>query len=139
MPRSPIRAGNLIFAKSGRNFCPLMATAADTVIVEAEEVVPPAPSIPTRSIFPAPLSTTSWRSRNSPPNTECCPNMSSKEKIAARAAREIRSGQVINLGIGIPTLILDYLPGRRSRSWSSRKTAFSASARAAATAPKTAT
>lgn len=33
-------AGNLIFAKSGRNFCPLMATAADTVIVEAEEVVP---------------------------------------------------------------------------------------------------
>ena len=36
--------------------------------------------------------------------------MSFKEKIAARAAREIRSGQVINLGIGIPTLILDYLP-----------------------------
>ena len=36
--------------------------------------------------------------------------MSFKEKIAARAAREIRNGQVINLGIGIPTLILDYLP-----------------------------
>jgi 3-oxoacid CoA-transferase B subunit len=36
--------------------------------------------------------------------------MSFKEKIAARAAREIRSGQVINLGIGIPTMILDYLP-----------------------------
>jgi acetate CoA/acetoacetate CoA-transferase alpha subunit len=34
------RAGNLLFAKSGRNFCPLMATAADTVIVEAEEIVP---------------------------------------------------------------------------------------------------
>lgn len=33
------RAGNLVFAKSARNFCPLMATAADTVIVEAEEVV----------------------------------------------------------------------------------------------------
>ena len=37
--------------------------------------------------------------------------MSSKKKIAARAAKEIRSGQVINLGIGIPTMILDYLPG----------------------------
>lgn len=36
--------------------------------------------------------------------------MSYKEKIAARAAREIRTGQVINLGIGIPTMILDYLP-----------------------------
>lgn len=33
------RAGNLIFAKSARNFCPLMATAATTVIVEAETVV----------------------------------------------------------------------------------------------------
>jgi 3-oxoacid CoA-transferase B subunit len=36
--------------------------------------------------------------------------MSVKEKIAARAAREVQSGQVINLGIGIPTLIPDYLP-----------------------------
>ncbi|MEJ2638879.1 MAG: 3-oxoacid CoA-transferase subunit B [Desulfosarcinaceae bacterium] len=33
-----------------------------------------------------------------------------KEKIAARAAREVRPGQVINLGIGIPTMIPDYLP-----------------------------
>ncbi len=35
--------------------------------------------------------------------------MSYKEKIAARAAREVRPGQVINLGIGIPTLIPEYL------------------------------
>ncbi len=34
------RAGNLIFARSARNFCPLMAMAADTVIVEVEKVVP---------------------------------------------------------------------------------------------------
>jgi 3-oxoacid CoA-transferase subunit B len=33
-----------------------------------------------------------------------------KTKIAARAAREISTGQVVNLGIGIPTLIPDYLP-----------------------------
>lgn len=36
--------------------------------------------------------------------------MSYKEKIAQRAAKEIASGQVVNLGIGIPTLIPDYLP-----------------------------
>jgi len=36
--------------------------------------------------------------------------MSYKEKIAARAAREIRPGEVVNLGIGIPTLVLRYLP-----------------------------
>ena len=33
-----------------------------------------------------------------------------KEKIAQRAAQEIRPGQVINLGIGIPTLIPTFLP-----------------------------
>lgn len=34
------RAGNLVFARSARNFCPLMAMAAERVIVEAEAVVP---------------------------------------------------------------------------------------------------
>ncbi|NQU64823.1 MAG: 3-oxoacid CoA-transferase subunit B [SAR324 cluster bacterium] len=32
-----------------------------------------------------------------------------KEKIARRAEKEISAGQVVNLGIGIPTLILKYL------------------------------
>jgi len=34
------RAGNLLFTKSARNFCPLMAMAADRVIVETETIVP---------------------------------------------------------------------------------------------------
>lgn len=33
-----------------------------------------------------------------------------KHRIAQRAAREVSAGQVINLGIGIPTLLMDYLP-----------------------------
>jgi len=33
-----------------------------------------------------------------------------REKIARRAVKEIRSGMYINLGIGIPTLIPDFLP-----------------------------
>jgi 3-oxoacid CoA-transferase B subunit len=36
--------------------------------------------------------------------------MSFKEIIAKRAAGEIRSGQIINLGIGIPTRIPEFLP-----------------------------
>jgi 3-oxoacid CoA-transferase B subunit len=36
--------------------------------------------------------------------------MSDKEIIARRAAKEIRPGQVINVGIGIPTQILEFLP-----------------------------
>lgn len=36
--------------------------------------------------------------------------MSFKHKIAARAAREVRPGNIINLGIGIPTLVAEHLP-----------------------------
>ncbi len=39
--------------------------------------------------------------------------MSYKEKIAKRAAAEIADGQIINLGIGIPTLIPRYLAGKK--------------------------
>lgn len=35
------RLGNLVYRRAGRNFNPLMATAADLVIVEAEEIVEP--------------------------------------------------------------------------------------------------
>ena len=33
-----------------------------------------------------------------------------KQVIAARAGQELKDGQIINLGIGLPTLIADYVP-----------------------------
>jgi acetate CoA/acetoacetate CoA-transferase alpha subunit len=42
------RYGNLIYEKSARNFNPLMATAADTVVVETESLVAPGDLAPDR-------------------------------------------------------------------------------------------
>jgi 3-oxoacid CoA-transferase subunit B len=36
--------------------------------------------------------------------------MLTKEQIAQRIAKEVRNGQYINLGIGIPTLVANYIP-----------------------------
>ncbi|MGG3470459.1 3-oxoacid CoA-transferase subunit B [Neobacillus pocheonensis] len=36
--------------------------------------------------------------------------MSVKQYIAARAAKELKQGDIVNLGIGIPTLVADYIP-----------------------------
>jgi 3-oxoacid CoA-transferase subunit B len=33
-----------------------------------------------------------------------------KEQIAQRIARELRDGFYVNLGIGIPTLVANYIP-----------------------------
>ncbi|MDR3294857.1 MAG: 3-oxoacid CoA-transferase subunit B [Clostridiales Family XIII bacterium] len=33
-----------------------------------------------------------------------------KEKIAARVAKELKDGDVVNLGIGLPTMVADFLP-----------------------------
>jgi len=37
-------------------------------------------------------------------------SVSSKERLVRRAARELRDGYTVNLGIGIPTLVSNYVP-----------------------------
>ncbi len=48
---------------------------------------------------------TKYAIRNTPPTP-----MLTKEQIAQRIARELQNGYYVNLGIGIPTLVANYIP-----------------------------
>ena len=123
------KAGNCVFRSTTRNYATVMAKASKLTIVEAEEIVEVGtldpdnvhlPGIFVDRIVPATsekhieiLKVDQSSASSSPPSPSSSDSSSDEQKritIARRAARELKDGSYVNLGVGIPTLAPSYLP-----------------------------
>lgn len=123
-------AGNCVFRYTTRTFGPIMAKAARLTIVEAENIVEVGeidpmevdlPGIFVDRVVPATAekkveflklreeeSSSSEAKKTKKGEAEL-----RRERIARRAAEELKQGFYVNLGVGIPTLAPSFLPADR--------------------------
>ena len=110
-------AGNLVYRMTEQNFNRAMATAADLVIAEVEGCVP-AGELPPESIhtpgcyvdYLVPVQTTTADLGSSASIADSGKKADDmRMRMARRALTELNSGDIVNLGVGIPTLVADLI------------------------------
>lgn len=118
------KLGNLVYRYAAQNFNPLVAMAGKITIAEVEHLVEPGeidpatihtPGVYVQRIFkaepyPKPIErlTLSTGAAIQVPGKGESKLM--RERIVKRASKELKSGMYVNLGIGMPTLIPNFLP-----------------------------
>lgn len=109
-------AGNLQYRMTEQNFNRAMATAADLVVAEVEEIVPVGDIEPENIHTPGSYVDYLVQATLTLEDLGSSASVSSSKKasetrmnMARRALKELKKGDVVNLGIGIPTLVADLI------------------------------
>ncbi|MFN8354201.1 MAG: 3-oxoacid CoA-transferase [Spirosomataceae bacterium] len=109
-------AGNLVYRMTEQNFNRAMATAADLVIAEVEEIVPVGQLDPNQIHTPGCYVDYLVQAHVTLADLGTSASVGAGRKVsesrlnmAKRAFAELKKGDVVNLGIGIPTLVADLI------------------------------